>query len=147
MCARSCYNYIDSTSDGYILHNLNYMKRLTLIIFPSHPNYKKERISCLYFFLYGGLCVLQQEIKCLKELGVGRELEDNSLASELLVHGRESIELVLQRGGILGIKETKIIPSLVSLLFIYHIARITYALMVLVPSTATRVRLPTSSEG
>lgn len=42
----------------------------------------------------------------LEEISVSRELESNILASELLVNSSEGIELVLERGGILSIKET-----------------------------------------
>lgn len=36
---------------------------------------------------------------------VSRELEDNLLSGQTTVDGAESIELVLQGGGVLGIKE------------------------------------------
>jgi hypothetical protein len=43
----------------------------------------------------------------LEKISVSRELKDNILASELLVNSREGIELILERSGILSIKETK----------------------------------------
>ena len=38
---------------------------------------------------------------------VSGELENDLLASQTLVDGAEGVELVLQRGGVLGIKETR----------------------------------------
>jgi hypothetical protein len=43
----------------------------------------------------------------LQDFGVGRELENDFLTSKLAVDGRESVKLVFQRGGILGVEEAK----------------------------------------
>ena len=42
---------------------------------------------------------------------MGGELEDNLLAGQTTVDGNEGIELVLQRGGVLGIEEAKIVQN------------------------------------
>jgi hypothetical protein len=89
----------------------------------------------------------------LSELNVSGELKDNILASQLAVDGREGVELVLQRGGILGIQETVyILMRLNTKLnivnpFSSRMTYGTYTLMVLEPSTLTRVLLPTISVG
>jgi hypothetical protein len=41
----------------------------------------------------------------LQDFSGGGELENDILASKLAVDGREGVKLVLQRGGILGVKE------------------------------------------
>jgi hypothetical protein len=46
-----------------------------------------------------------QKKKKLEKIGIGREFKNNILAGELLVNSRESIKLVLERSGILAVKE------------------------------------------
>jgi hypothetical protein len=49
----------------------------------------------------------------LGNLNVGREFKNNILASQLAVDRSEGVELVFQRGGILGIQEARTTPKFV----------------------------------
>lgn len=51
------------------------------------------------------LFTLHVHIIYLESINSGREFKDNVLASKLLVNRRESVELVFERSGILGVKE------------------------------------------
>ena len=53
----------------------------------------------------GGGCRLEKSAQKRRRLVVRREHEGDVTASELLVHRRERVELVLERGGVLRVQE------------------------------------------